>query len=212
MMTPESTPRRKTDRASLHDLDKVVLDADRQQRLKAAMGSAAGNPVWVKRKSAEAKALLALEQVAPADRLAILELDLQDELRAVIHLETPVPCLRKETGKVEIANHVILLIRYPEEALRRALPGSVFSAVHLPRDIYIPQVKQPEQPLCLGASLGPGMRVFEIAVLAYGALSMQLTQFNDQDPAGIFNREAAQYWQIPENAAKLPLTRIPLLG
>ena len=96
-----------------------------------------------------------------------------------------------------------------ERALRQALPGPAFVQIFAPQDVWLPAVKLPEQPLCLGATLPAGIRVRSLVLMTYGALSMQAIQVNEIDPAGVFNAEAARWWQ--QNMHWIPLTRKPFL-
>ena len=62
----------------------------------------------------------------------------------------------------------------------------------------------------LGATLPPGVRVKELVLMTYGALSMQSVMIDATDPAGVLNPEAAEWWQEIRN--RLPLTSVPFLG
>ena len=45
--------------------------------------------------------------------------------------------------------------------------------------------------------------------MAYAALTLQTFQFDAAAPGGIFNNEAAEWWQV--NAHRIPLTSEPFL-
>ncbi len=45
--------------------------------------------------------------------------------------------------------------------------------------------------------------------MAYAALTLQTFQFDAADSAGVYNDEAANWWQ--DNADRIPLTREPFL-
>ena len=47
----------------------------------------------------------------------------------------------------------------------------------------------------------------DLVLMAYGALSLQTTQFSLADPAGVLNPEAARWFQA--NPTHIPLTREP---
>ena len=61
------------------------------------------------------------------------------------------------------------------------------------------------QVLCLGLSLPAGIRVTDLVILAYGALSMQTIQLDEGDSAGVLNPAAAAWWQL--NRRLIPLSR-----
>ena len=65
-------------------------------------------------------------------------------------------------------------------------------------------VKGP-QVLCLGAQLPAGIRLKDIVLMTYGALSMQTVMIDETDPAGVMNGEAAKWWQT--NLNLVPLSR-----
>ena len=76
-------------------LEEVNL-CDRYERMLAeAILSCSGPAFWRHRKKAESRSLLALAQVS--GRLVVHELDLAEALRAVIGMETPVPCRPDES-------------------------------------------------------------------------------------------------------------------
>ena len=88
-------------------------------------------------------------------------------------------------------------------------PGYAFVEVLEPRGVWLPAVDEARQAVCLGPELPVGIRVSELVLMTYGALSMQTTQLDERDSAGVFNPEAAVWWQ--QNADRIPLTRTPFL-
>jgi hypothetical protein len=187
----------------------VTLSAENQRVLEGAMHVAGGPPVWRCRKQAEARDLLALAQVAP--RLKVGWVDLAADLRALLFLRVPVPCRPGAAGDLVLAPQAVLGLTYPQEALRQPLPGYSFLQVLAPGDVWHANVAfGPVRPLCLGAALPAGTRVKELVLMAYGALSMQTVQIDEQDGAGVMNAEAAQWWQ--KNTARVPLSRAPFLS
>jgi hypothetical protein len=49
----------------------------------------------------------------------------------------------------------------------------------------------------------------EIVVMTYGALTMQSVMIDEQDSAGVLNRDAAHWWQ--QNLWRIPLSREPFI-
>jgi hypothetical protein len=191
-------------------LPTVTLTPENQRLLDEARAAAGGTAMWKARKAAEARDLLALSQLAP--RLLVQQLDLRESLRALLSLRVPVPCrLPGEDSMLVIGDQVLLGLTYPQEALRQQLPGYGFVQILAPLGVWHANVAYgPVQPLCLGAALPAGIRVKELVLMAYGALSLQTVQIDETDSAGVLNIEAARWWQL--NVARIPLSRTPFLA
>lgn len=190
-------------------LAQVTLSPENQRLLDEAMNGAGGPPPWKHRKHAEARDLMALSQIA--QRLRVGSLDLTADLRALLLLRVPVPCRPGGVGELVIEPQAVLGLTYPQEALRQALPGYGFLQVLAPADVWHANVAfGPVRPLCLGAALPANVRVKELVLMAYGALSMQTVQIDEQDAAGVMNAAAALWWQ--NNTARVPLTRTAFLS
>lgn len=204
-----SLPQTRARPTGLAALGEVVLNEAHQRLLDTVMTHARGSPVWVRRKKAEARDLLALSQIA--GRLHVQMLDVSEVLRAVLWMRVPVACRPQEDGSLPIAPFVVLGLTYPEEALRTARPGYSFFQVLVPETPWHANIA-PDfvRPLCLGTSLPAGVRVKELVLMAYGALSMQTVQIDERDSAGVMNAAAAQWWQ--SNLGRIPLSREPFLS
>jgi len=198
----------------LSDLDRTVLNPGRQGMLDLATRSVGGAPHWRQRKIGEARRLLALSQRAPW-RIHVKRLSLAEDLDALLVMRTPVPVRRERSGstdvELQIADRVMLGLRYRQEALSRPQPGWSFVHVLSPRPVFHAQVADDQlQPLCLGASLPAGIPVTELVIMAYTALSLQTIQIDVLDPGGVMNAEAAVWWQ--QNTTRIPLSSTPFLG
>ena len=190
-------------------LAQVTLSPEHQRGLDEAVKVAGGPPAWQRRKQAEARDLLALAQIAP--RLRVGWIDLAADLRALLFLRVPVPCRPGGAGDLVIEPQAVLGVTYPQAALRQPLAGYSFLQVLAPADVWHANVAfGPVRPLCLGAALPANVRGQELVLMAYGALSMQTVQLDEQDPAGVMNAAAALWWQ--QNTARVPLTRAPFLS
>lgn len=209
MTSPKTTEGCGGTKRGLHALGSVRLTPQREARLDLAAQTSGGTSAWRRRKRRELGELLALEQAAPG-RLKVGAVELESDLCVVLRMQVPVPC-RSGEG-IEVRDSAVLGLRYPEEALRRPLPGAAFIQILMPRNVWLPCVRLPEQPLCLGVALGPGILVRSLVLLAYGALSMQTVQVDETDSAGVFNVDAARFWQRQENLARTPLSRTPFLA
>ena len=192
-------------------LPTVVLDARRQAMLDHAAAASRGDAVWRARKLAEARDLLALSQIAPPGRMEIDFLDLETELRALLVMRVPVPCLPNPSGDLVVEDHAVLGVTYPQKALALPMPGYAFVQIVGPPCVWHPNASVGHgQMLCLGAQLPAGIRVKELSLLSYSALAMQSATIDERDAAGVMNRDAAVWWQA--NGARIPLSRTPFLG
>jgi hypothetical protein len=191
----------------LLDLDNVPLDLAVESGLAASYATCGGSEPWKQRKRRELRALSQL--AALSKRFQILRADLELEIRVLLAMRTPVPCTPDASGRLRIAPLALLGLRYPEAAVRLPQPGSAFVQILEPREVFHSNVSAGSQVLCLGAHLGPGLRVHEIAMLVYGALSLQTVALDVLDPAGVLNPGAAEYFQ--QHPQVVPLTREPFL-
>jgi hypothetical protein len=197
------------EKTSLNNLARVVLNPRHRAMLDAAMKDCGGDAATRNRKLFEARDLLSLGQLAPPGRLRIDSLEMTEHLRALISLEVPVACRPNANNELQLRNRALLGFTYRTEAFQRPLPGSAFFQVILPRDVWLPQIHQPEQSLCIAPQIPAGSRTAMLILRAYGALSMQSIQVDVQDPAGVFAPEIAQWWQ--HNLHRVPLTNVALL-
>ena len=193
---------------SLCDLPRLPLDGYHQAMWESAQKSCGGPPACRHRLSAEAHDLLALAQLS--GRMHVHWLELSAGLRAKVGLDVPVPCLPDPAGSLQVAPRALLGLLYPQEAMLMPLPGYAFVRILLPRPVWHSNVSpDPNQVLCLGPSLPAGIPLKEIMLMTYGALSMQTTQLDLLNPAGVLNPAAADWWQ--RNPTRIPLTREPFL-
>ena len=210
-MTVSSDNRDRRPRHGLHALEKVDLAPREESFLRDSIAHAAGDPTWKRRKLREAHDLFALAQIAPR-RLSVQMLDPRDDLRAIVTLRAPVPCLEDPQGELQIADEATLGLTYPRAILSGPLPGYAVVQVLAPLDVWHANVGRTPSPqsLCLAAKLPQGTRLPQIIVLAYAALSMQIVMVDEGDAAGVLNADAARWWQ--RNLALAPLTREPFLS
>jgi len=194
----------------LSDLDRVPLLPQQEEGLQRLREAALGTPAWRARKEIEARDLLALERIA--DRMEVLGLDVTTELRALVRLRAPVPCMPPGARDLVVKDQVDLALRYPEEILRSPLPGFAIVEILAPRDVYHANVatRGPSQRLCLGANVPRGYPLREAVLASYAALTLKSVMVDERDPAGVMNGEAARWWQA--NTARIPLTTAPFLA
>lgn len=196
---------------SLSALHEVKLSPAYQAIYNQVAPGCAGPEPWRQFKLAATHQLLALTQVS--GRMVIQFLDLAAALRAVFLLRVPVPCRRGGEGPLLIEPSAQLALTYRQEALTMPQPGYSFIEILAPREVHHPNVAPSNLPpgaqvLCLGPSL-KGIKIVDLVLMAYGAISLQSVQFSLTDPAGLLNPIAAMSLQA--NCAAIPLTREPFL-
>ena len=210
-MSASTTVDRSKSGVGLSHLHELVLTDERQRVLDTALAVSGGSPVWRARKEVEAREVMALSQRAPAGRMEVVYLDVSAALRLIVHLKVPAPCRPGSDGELRIEPFAHLGIIYPLETLREVRSGTGFVQILAPGEVWHANVLADRgQPLCLGASLPPGIRVKELILMSYGALSMQSVMLDEGDAAGVLNLEAARWWQ--QNLDRIPLSRTPFLG
>lgn len=160
---PQAVPRH-----GLTTLEHVTLNERNRRLLDEALTTNGGDPAWRARKAAEARDLLALSQIAPPGRFHVVLLELTMALRAMLWLRVPTPCRPDEQNKLRIADHAILGLTYPREAIRSPLPGTAFIQILEPHGVWLASVGSEGQPLCLGPQLPCGIPVKELVLMAYG--------------------------------------------
>jgi len=199
-----------TRRNGLAALHEVKLDPRLESMLDAAARTAGGTLDWRARKKSEVHDLFALCQLAP-HRLAVERVSLAQDIHADLRMRVPVATRREPNGDMEVADEARLSLVYPREALYTPVPGAAFVTIREPLGAWYPQVPVgPVQLLCLGETLPANIPLREIVLLSYGALTMQTIQIDERDPGGVFNSEAALWWQA--NTHRIPLSDEPFLG
>jgi hypothetical protein len=167
------------------------------------------SPPWLLRIGSEAVGLLGLSERSGPERLQVAMIEAPDDLRAVVFMGVPVPCMPAGGDSLEIAPRAVFGLTYPRAALLGPMPGTSFIEILSPQWVWHPNVGGPGQRLCLGLSLPAGIRVTDLLFMAYAALSMQTVQLDEQDPAGVLNPQACLWWQM--NRHRVPLSRAPFL-
>jgi hypothetical protein len=196
--------------AALHE---VELGAQADAWLQAVSAEARGSATWKRRKQAEARELLALAAICP--RLRVDHLDLADSLRAVVFMRVPVALQPSDDGELPLAHLAVLGIEYRQEFLTQPTPGYSYVQILAPTgELWYPNVvRRPPplgQPLCLGVQLPAGIRLRELIVMSYSALTMQAFSTRVMEINGVFNTAAALWWD--KNLQRVPLSRTPILG
>jgi hypothetical protein len=197
-------------RFGLSDLDRVPLLPRNREMLQRLQKTSLGPPSWRARKLPEARDLLALEQIA--DRMTVLGIDGTTELRALVRLRAPVPCMPPGATDLVVADQVDLALLYPEAILRGPLPGYSIVEILAPRNVHHANVGSNglSQRLCLGVNVPRGYPLREAVLASYAGLTMQSVMVDEQDPGGVMNGEAAAWWQA--NTHRIPLTTAPFLA
>lgn len=197
-----------TPERGLAALGEVQLDERHRPILDFARATCGGSTAWRRRKLAEVQDLLALAQWSA--RLNIQWLDVSVDLRAVVEMRVPVPCLRRPDGPLEIIPRAVLGVMYRQEVMVSPQPGFSFLQILAPGSVWSANVSHDQnQVLCLGPSLPVGLPLKEILLMAYGALTMMTVQLDATDSAGVLNSAAADWWI--RNPRLIPLSREPFI-
>jgi hypothetical protein len=194
----------------LANLGDVVLPREQEAELRRLRESSLGPPMWRARKQAEARDLIALAQITP--RMTLLALTTTTDLRAIVRLRAPVPCLPPGADDLCVEDEVDLGIAYPEEILRMPLPGYALVEILAPRHVHHPNVdaRGSSQRMCLGVQVPRGYPLREGMCATYAALTLQSVMLDERDHAGVMNVEAARWWQA--NTRRIPLSTAPFLA
>lgn len=171
-----------------------------QRILDRALLKNKGSIDWRGWKAEEARQLVDLAN--KAERMTLLELNLEGDVNAIYFLRMPVP-RKPVNGKLRLGNGVLLHLRYEESWRWESPPGWGLLGVLDPHDVYHSNVLAEKRTICLG-EFPPGVPLKEIVLLGYFALTLQNVALNDQDPLGVLNQEACDFYRShPEH---LPLT------
>ena len=197
------------DARGLDAIPHVSLDEAHANMLEAAKAACGGDAAFRARKIGEATQTLAMSQLAPG-RLQVGAFDLVSDFKALLFMRTPVPVRPNDRNELRVAHNAILGLTYPHAAVGHPMPGSAFVQILEPRNVWLPQVLQPEQQLCLAPTLPAGIRVKLIILMAYNALCLKNHQFDETDPAGVFSKEPAVWWQ--SNQHRVPLSKEPFFS
>ena len=210
---PAQTEEARAAGPTLNSLAGVALEPNQEAFLDLARATSGGPAVWRERKLAEARELFALGGFSR--RITVLGLDLLEDFRAMLVMRVPVPFRRPGAETPTFAAEVLIGLSYRPDNLRLPSPGYVFVQILSPLHVWHAQVAALPagiQSLCLGPRLPAGIRVRELLLMTYGALSMQSVQLDVADAAGVMNPEAARWWLQPANRQRIPLSREPFVA
>ncbi len=189
-------------------LPQIELSSRHQLMLDRAVDRCQASPALRARMRAEGHDLLALSQIAP--RLEVIELDMAPVFRSLFRLQTTVPTMPQPDGPLQIEQQALLGLTYRLESFRQPTPGYGFIQVLAPAPCWLANISNDGvQALCLGLSLPAGVRVKDLVLMAYGALTMQTVMNDELDRAGVLSVPAARWWQ--QNMHLAPLSAEPFI-
>ncbi len=188
----------------------LQTDVDRQAGILAMVDDAltrnGGCRDWQEFKAGEIQSIrdLALK----AARLNLHAIDLSGDLHVAYSIQMPVPREPHPQGLV-LADRGVFDLSYQESWRWESPPGWAPLGLWEPFDVFHPNCKPALRgAICLG-HLQPGIRVRELILLGYYALTLQDHILDETDPTGVLNPDACEYYRAhPEY---LPLTRAGLL-
>jgi hypothetical protein len=148
-----------------------------------------------------------LDFVHRASRVHLLSLDLRGDLELAYHIRMPIP--RRPHGERLVVGHgVTFHLVFREEWTEFAPKGWEPVGIVDPRDVFHPNVNPlMKGALCLGA-LPAGIPPKELIQLSYFAGTMQNIQLAEDDPAGVLNPLACEFFRCHHDC--WPLTRVGL--
>lgn len=193
--TPLPPPRHR----DLSKLDAVKLSASNQRLLASAQATASGPPAWRGRKQVEARDLVATGQ--ESGRYHIDWMDLRDELRALLTIRVPVPCLPDPAGTLQFAPFAQVGLIYQEQAMRWSVPGTSFLQILRPAHVWLPSVASGVQIFCAG-TMPAGVRATQLLFILFGALTLRFIEMDVRSPQGVLNRDSAAWWLV--NLRRVP--------
>lgn len=196
----------------LSDLQTLPLSPENQLALDQRLDDMQGTAAWRQRKRVEARALIALSQIAP--RLVIRHLDLRTDVSVLIELrDTPVPCMAPGASDIHIVSGALIAIDYPAEILIHPLPGTRTTRLLRPSNPHHSNIGPPDASppaVCLGENTPRGFPLTEIVLTTYAALTLQAISLDYRDSIGVLDPAAAIWWQA--NAQRAPLTTAPFIN
>jgi len=191
-------------RLDLQDMARVELNDKHRAMLDEAAASMRDDPIWSQRKAQEIHDALAMVQTAGDGDLDVLAINARDELGLLLYMRVPVPVMLKPGGELLIVDHALIDLRYPRQIMIQNLPGTRFIRVREPRFVWLGNVDPIRGVGCLGKVVPRNTPCRELILLTFSMLCAQ-TQMNDEeDHAGVINREAAKWWSL--NPQRSPLT------
>lgn len=182
--------------ASPPAIDKLLADADRYN---------GGPRDWRFWKQQGVEELLELVRRAP--RVEVLGLDMSGDLQVAYRIQMPIPRC-PVGGQLVVGTAALYHLVYRDEWRTIAPKGWEPVGIVTPVDIFHPNAKPSLRgALCLGR-LSAGITPKELVLLSYLAGSLQNVQLAEDDPEGVLNAAACEFFRC--NPGHLPLTRTGL--
>lgn len=142
-----------------------------------------------------------------AERIDLLDARLHGDFELVYRVQMPVPRW-PQGGRLVIGESVVFHLVYAEQWRTEPPPGWLPLGVFEPMDIFHPNCRPDLRgALCLG-DLAAGIPPKELILLGYYLASLQDYTLDEQDPHGVLNAAACEYYRC--HSEYLPLTRAGL--
>ena len=181
------------------------MEVDRLKQVEQLFDEAArrnGGPRgWRMWKRSGVEELLTFVRRAP--RVELLAADMSADLHLAYHIRMPIP-RQPCNGDLTVGTGATFHLVYRDEWRTLAPKGWQPVGVVHPEDIFHPNAKPSLRgALCLG-KLPAGISPKELLMLSYFAGSLQTVQLAEDDPEGVLNKEASEFFRC--NPQHLPLT------
>lgn len=148
-----------------------------------------------------------IEQANRAPRMELLEIDLHGDVNIVYRIKMPVP--RWPRGdELVIGESAVFHLTYREDWLIEPPAGWEPVGLFEPLDVFHPNSRPAlKGALCFGR-LPAGVAPTELILLGYYLVSLQDAALDEQDPDGVLNPMACEFFR--SHPRYLPLTRAGL--
>ena len=144
-----------------------------------------------------------LDLVHRAPRLDVLAVDMSADLHVAYHIDMPIPRWPSD-GQLVVGRGATFHLVYRDEWRTMAPQGWEPVGIVTPVDIFHPNAKPSLRgALCLGR-LSAGIAPKELVLLGYLAGSLQTVQLAEDDPEGVLNAAACEFFRC--HPQHLPLT------
>ncbi|NOX56211.1 MAG: hypothetical protein GXP27_17565 [Planctomycetes bacterium] len=185
--------------------EQQTLTQELRQILAKAEANNTGTRAWRGFKLEQGRQLLELAARSP--RMHVLDLSFDGDFNAVYTIRMPVP--RWPVGeRLRIGSECVFHVRYEEHWRWEAPPGWGPVGIVAPEDVFAPNLAPALRgAICLGR-LPPGITVKDCTLLSYYVISMQQYSIDENDPLGVLNPIACEFFR--RHPEYLPLTHAGL--
>jgi hypothetical protein len=178
--------------------------------LESALAANFGDRDWRLWKEGEAARVVELTRRAP--RFDVLAIRLDGDFDVLYAVDMPVPCAPRD-GCLVVRRGAVFHLKYLAEWRHEPPPGWAPLGVMTPGDVYHPNVRPGlglmRSAMCLG-HLPAGVSPQEIIFTGHDGVLLQCLVLDPEDPAGVLNPLACEFYRDPHQQKYLPLSKAGL--